>query len=108
MLSSLILAAALQFAAETPATQDVIIDRAALATPAGAAAAYDQLHEAARSVCLADNAPGIWSEYRVRVCTADTMDRAIADLGAPQLVQLHAERTDTRQPVIPRLYAARD
>lgn len=108
MLSSLILAASLQFAAEPPATQDVTIDRAALATPAGAAAAYDQLREAARAVCVADNAPGIWSEYRVRVCTADTMDRAIADLDAPQLVQLHAERTDTRQPVIPRLYAARD
>ena len=108
MLSSLILAAALQFAADTPAAQDVTFDRAALASPAGAAEVYDQLHEAARTVCLADNAPGIWSEYRVRVCTADTMDRAIADLDAPRLVRLHAERTENRQPVIPRLYAARD
>lgn len=108
MLSSLILAAALQFAAEAPAAQDVTIDRATLATPAGAAEAYDRLHETARAVCQADNAPGIWSEYRVRVCTADTLERAIADLDAPQLVQLHAERTSTGQPAIPRLYAERD
>lgn len=108
MLSSLILAAALQFAAETPAAQDVTIDRAALATPAGAAEAYDRLHDAARTVCLADNAPGVMAEYRVRVCTADTMDRAVADLDAPQLVQLHAEHTKSRHPAIPRLYAARD
>ena len=108
MLSSLILAAAQQFAADTPAAQDVTIDRAALATPAGAAEAYGRLHEAARTVCLADNAPGVMAEYRVRVCTADTMDRAIADLDAPQLIQLHAARTENRQPAIPRLYAARD
>lgn len=108
MLSSLILAGALQFAADTPAAQDVTIDRAALATPAGAAEAYDRLHETARAVCAADNAPGVMAEYRVRVCAADTMDRAIADLDAPLLVQLHAARTGTRQPAIPRLYAERD
>lgn len=108
MLSSLILAAALQLAAETPAAQDVTIDRAALATPSGAADAYDRLRETARAVCLADNAPGVMAEYRVRVCTADTLDRAIADLDAPQLAQIHAERTGNRQPAIPRLYAVRD
>lgn len=108
MLSSLILAAALQFAADTPSARTVEIDRAMLNTRAGAAAAYDQLAAASRSVCLEDNVNGVMAEHRVRVCTADTLDRAVADLAAPEVAELHAARTESRQPAIPRLLAERD
>lgn len=108
MLSSLILAAALQLAGDAPAAQTVDIDRNTLNSPAGAAAAYDQLASAARTVCLEDNANGVMAEHRVRVCTADTLGRAVAELDAPEVASLHAERTGLRQPAIPRLYAERN
>lgn len=75
--------------ADEAETRTVAIDRAALTTEAGAARAYAAIETAARAACRAENRGGAAFDRSVRLCTADTVSRAVEALDAPALTALH-------------------
>ena len=76
-------------------TRTIVIDRAALTTDAGAARVHDQIRIAALQACRAENRGGAAFDRGVRLCVADTVNRAVEALDAPRLSALNerSERT---------------
>lgn len=75
--------------ADQAQSRTVTIDRATLSTQAGAAHAYAAIETAARAACRAENRGGAAFDRSVRLCTADTVARAVTALDAPRLTALH-------------------
>jgi UrcA family protein len=61
-----------------------------LQTRAGAAVLHRRLTAAARSVCPDIHERGLRAAAVARACVEQTIDRAVAAIGQPQLAQLHA------------------
>ncbi|MEO1040321.1 MAG: UrcA family protein [Pseudomonadota bacterium] len=89
------LAAPAMSLAEEPAALQITIDRAALTTPAGAEAAYQQIAGAALTVCRAENRHGAGFERALRICITDTIERSVSALDAPLVDAQHAARPAT-------------
>lgn len=76
---------------ESPAPEaDFTFDRAELATMDGAAAVHSRLFAVATSVCEAENANGVMAQRGIRTCIADTVARAVSEIDAPALSEIHA------------------
>ncbi|MEE2565681.1 UrcA family protein [Hyphobacterium marinum] len=71
---------------------DFTFDRAELATIDGAAAVHARLVNVATSVCEIENANGAMAQRGIRTCVADTVARAVAEIDAPALSEIHAGR----------------
>lgn len=77
----------------TPAPQaDFTFDRAELATSSGAEGVYGRLVATATALCAIENRDGAMAQRGIRICVADTVERAIHDMDAPVLHQIHAGR----------------
>ncbi len=96
-------------AAGNPASADLTYARAELVTPAGAQAVYTRIESLAEHVCAEENRNAVMAANATRICIADTVERAVVQIAAPQLTQIHAARSispDGRDRVV--LAAARD
>ncbi len=71
------------------ASRDISISPAELSTEAGAANAYARITTAALAVCREENRGSAAFEHSVRICTADTVERAVVQLRAPLLTAQH-------------------
>ena len=84
------LVAAPAFANEDAASRDVSISAAELSTEAGAARVHARITTAALSACREENRGGATFERSVRICTEDTVERAVAQLDTPLLTAHHS------------------
>lgn len=84
-------------------------DRAELATMDGAAAVHARLVNVATAVCETENANGVMAQRGIRTCVADTVERAVTDIDAPALTEIHAGRlvSPDERPALVQV-AARD
>ena len=76
-----------------PAQADFTFDRSELATQHGSEAVYARIHNVAEQVCAEENSNGVMEAYGTRICIADTVARTIADINAPTLSHIHAQRS---------------
>lgn len=106
LLPALLLIAGPMDAAPTQA--DFSFDRSELAIPDGAASVYARVTEVAWQVCETENHNSAMAQRGTRICVADTIARAVADIDAPALTTIHAQHVspDERSAVV--LVAARD
>jgi UrcA family protein len=57
----------------------------------GVATLYRRIRNAANLVCYESGVPPIQSQLSVRKCTSNAIGRAVAQVGVPALVALHAQ-----------------
>jgi UrcA family protein len=92
-----------------PASAELSFTQTELSTQSGSAAVYQRVVDVAGQVCAAENRNSAMAATAVRICVADTVDRTVAQIAAPQLSQIHAARSispDGRDAVV--LAAVRD
>ncbi len=89
--------------AGSPASAELSYTQAELATQSGAAAVYQRVIAVAERVCADENRHTAMAATAARICVADTVERTIAQIAAPNLSQIHAARSvspDGREAVV--------
>jgi UrcA family protein len=92
-----------------PASAELSYTQAELTTESGSQAVYQRVVSVAETVCEAENRHTVMSASATRTCVADTVDRALSQISAPRLNEIHASRSispDGRGRVV--LAASRD
>lgn len=86
-----------------PASAELSYSQAELATQSGSAAVYERVVAVAERVCADENRNSAMAATAARLCVADTIDRTITQIAAPQLTRIHAARSispDGRDAVV--------
>lgn len=91
ILSAIGLAIAMPASAAGVKVEPVKIDRDKLETPAGVEATYETLKASAESVCTTRETPiNLGNFTRSRNCVSEALDKAVTDVGHPNLSAHHA------------------
>ncbi len=83
--------------AAAQASEPMVLDRADLSTPYGAAAVLEQIEETAHRVCHEEHGPGFRYGRAMRRCVADTVRRCVMELDSPNLTRVYAEGLSPRR-----------
>jgi len=86
-----------------PASAELSYTPAELTTQSGSAAVYERVVDVANRVCTAENRNSAMAATAIRICVADTVERTVGQIAAPQLSQIHAARSispDGRDAVV--------
>ncbi|GJL96205.1 MAG: hypothetical protein DHS20C06_00220 [Hyphobacterium sp.] len=76
-----------------PASAELAYTQAELTTESGTQAVYQRVVNVAETVCETENRHAVMSARATRTCVADTIDRALAQISAPRLDEIHASRS---------------